>query len=66
MKKKITLIALLSMAAAAAFAAGAPWYKWINRYDRTIICSQLSPGDAWIRYQGPFMESRCSKPGNPQ
>ncbi|BCK88757.1 hypothetical protein GALL_00900 [mine drainage metagenome] len=66
MKKKIALIVVLGMAAVSAFAGGAPWYKWINRYDRTIICAQISPGEAWIQYQGPFMEARCSKPGVPQ
>ncbi|ADE11593.1 conserved hypothetical protein [Sideroxydans lithotrophicus ES-1] len=49
-----------------AFAAGAPWYKWKNRTDGTIICAQISPGEAWYRFQGPYMESRCSKLGNPQ
>jgi hypothetical protein len=62
---KIVLL-LLTLASAAVYAAGAPWYKWMNKEDRTIICSQLSPGETWVRYQGPFSESTCRKPGNPQ
>jgi hypothetical protein len=65
MKSKITL-ALLLLASVAAVAAGAPWYKWMNKEDRTIICSQLSPGESWVRYQGPFSESTCRKQGVPQ
>jgi hypothetical protein len=65
-KSKIAITLALSLTATAAFAGGAPWFKWMNRYDRTIICAQLSPGEAWVKYQGPFSESRCSKPGNPQ
>lgn len=66
MKAKLFILAVLALGSAAAFASGAPWYKWINRADRTTLCSQLSPGPTWVRYQGPFMESRCKKPGNPQ
>lgn len=66
MKSKIAVMLLLTLASAAALASGAPWFKWMNRYDRTIICAQVSPGEAWVQYQGPFMDLRCSKPGNPQ
>lgn len=59
----VLLLALFSLDA---FAAGAPWFKWMNRSDRTIICAQISPGDNWVKYQGPFMESQCKKAGNPQ
>ncbi|ADL54091.1 hypothetical protein [Gallionella capsiferriformans] len=57
---------LLMLVCGLAFASGAPWYKWQNIYDQTIMCSQNSPGDTWQIYQGPFMESNCRQPGNPQ
>lgn len=56
----------MALGAAFAFASGAPWYKWMNRADRSIQCAQVSPGDNWVIYQGPYMESKCRKPGNPQ
>jgi len=65
-KSKFAVLVLLALACFEAFASGAPWYKWINRADRTILCAQISPGDTWVKYQGPFMESQCRKPGNPQ
>jgi hypothetical protein len=66
MKLKFVILMVLMSAAGASFGGGAPWYKWINRADRTILCSQISPGETWMVYQGPFMESRCKKPGMPQ
>jgi hypothetical protein len=66
MKARLWVWIILALGAAAAFASGAPWYKWMNRADRTILCSQTSPGATWVIYQGPYMESKCRKPGNPQ
>ncbi|MBU1775840.1 MAG: hypothetical protein KJ899_04280 [Gammaproteobacteria bacterium] len=65
MKSKIAIL-LLSLSCATAYAAGAPWFKWMSTEDRTIICNQLSPGEGWVKYQGPFMGSQCRKPGSPQ
>lgn len=65
-KSKWVLLFVLALTCAAASASGAPWYKWQNNFDRTIMCSQNQPGETWIIVQGPFMESQCRKPGNPQ
>jgi hypothetical protein len=65
-KTRFAALFLLALIGFAAFASGAPWYKWKNKTDRTILCAQISPGDNWEKYQGPFMESQCKKPGNPQ
>lgn len=66
MKTRIASAILLALVCSAAFAAGAPWYKWQNRADGTILCAQTTPGETWYIVQGPFMESQCRKPGNPQ
>jgi hypothetical protein len=66
MKSKFAALLILTLACGVASASGAPWYKWINRFDRTILCAQLSPGETWVQYQGPFIESQCRKPGMPQ
>lgn len=66
MKSKIVVLIILALACVEACASGAPWYKWMNTVDRTILCEQTSPGEFWVQYQGPYMESQCRKPGNPQ
>lgn len=66
MKKRIPVLLLLALVSLEAFASGAPWYKWKNKTDRTVLCAQISPGNDWEKYQGPFMESQCKKPGSPQ
>lgn len=66
MKSRFAALVILALICAAALASGAPWYKWISKMDRTILCAQTSPGDFWVMYQGPYMESQCRKPGNPQ
>ncbi len=62
----VLVLALALLFCTAAFASEAPWYKWMNLADRTIMCAQTSPGDTWVRYQGPYADSRCSRPGNPR
>ncbi len=65
-KPKYLLLTIALMTGIAAHASGAPWYRWKNRIDRTILCAKTSPGDVWEKYQGPFQDSRCRKEGNPQ
>jgi hypothetical protein len=65
-KSSLIVLALLAAMAAGALASGAPWYKWRNKFDLTTLCAKTSPGDAWEIVDGPFSESRCRKPGNPQ
>jgi hypothetical protein len=65
-KAGFAAVIALALVAVAAYASGAPWFKWKNSVDGSIICAQVSPGKAWFKYQGPFMESRCKKHGNPQ
>jgi hypothetical protein len=50
----------------AALASGAPWYRWKNAVNKTVMCAQVSPGNVWEIIEGPFMDSRCKKPGNPE
>jgi uncharacterized protein involved in tolerance to divalent cations len=64
-KAKLIVAGLLA-ACAAAWASGAPWYKWQNTVDKTTLCAKTSPGDYWVVVKGPYMESTCRKPGNPQ
>lgn len=63
---KIVLLIALSLMTSSAFASGAPWYKWQNTVDKTVMCSQIRPNEVWVVYQGPFMESNCRKAGYPQ
>lgn len=66
MKTVCMLLVVLTMLGSAAYASEAPWYKWINLTDRTILCAQNSPGDTWARYRGPYAESRCNRLGYPR
>lgn len=66
METRIAVAVSLVLVCVAAYASGAPWYKWKNRYDNTILCAQTTPGETWYVVQGPFMESQCRKPGSPQ
>ena len=66
MKSKAVVLILLALMSVAAYASGAPWYKWKNTRDRTVMCSQIRPGEVWVVFQGPFMEPGCRKPGYPQ
>lgn len=47
------------------FAAPAPWYLWDSPRAARTICAQVSPGPAWVRVRGPFLDSRCEKRGRP-
>jgi hypothetical protein len=63
---KSILAMSLMLLCVVAWASGAPWYRWQNTVDKTIMCTQNSPGEFWVRYQGPFMESNCKHAGYPQ
>lgn len=66
MKSKFAVLIVLALICVYAFASGAAWYKWKNKFDGTILCAQTSPGETWVVIQGPFTESQCRKPGTPQ
>lgn len=63
---KLMVLALAIATAWTAYASGAPWFRWKNRANHTILCSQISPGDIWEKFQGPYADSRCRKEGMPQ
>lgn len=63
---RILLLSAALLTCVAAYSAAAPWYRWRNRVDRTILCAQNSPGDVWEKFQGPYQDSRCRKEGSPQ
>ncbi|HSY27007.1 MAG TPA: hypothetical protein VK832_05860 [Burkholderiaceae bacterium] len=66
MKSRLTALLALMLACSMAFSSGAPWFRWKNKVNKTIMCAKISPGDVWVVMDGPYMESRCKKPGNPQ
>lgn len=68
MKQTIRILFLGAALACAwaAHASGAPWYRWKNRLNHTILCSKIAPGDVWDKFEGPYADSRCKKEGMPQ
>jgi hypothetical protein len=65
-KRKIAALFVLLLVSAMATSGTAPWFRWRNQVDRTIMCSQNPPGNAWELMDGPYMDSRCRKQGKPQ
>lgn len=53
----------LALACTSAAAAPAPWYQWRSKIEDTTVCSQFSPGPAWMAVRGPFQDGSCKKPG---
>ncbi|MCV6341178.1 hypothetical protein OFL47_32415 [Pseudomonas aeruginosa] len=43
-------------------AAPAPFYKWQSKLDGQVACMQTSPGDGWVRLDGPYRDLRCREP----
>lgn len=42
-----------------AVAAPAPWYLWQSTSTQQKICKQVSPGEGWILFAGPFRNGAC-------
>lgn len=58
---KRSLIALLLLAATTAGAAPAPWFKYQSVATGRYLCSQVDPGDAYIKFAGPFNNAGCRR-----
>ena len=58
---KQAAITLLLMAATTASAAPAPWYKYQSLATGRYLCSQVNPGDAYIKFAGPFNNAGCRR-----
>lgn len=52
-------VALLVLATSSAPAASAPWYKYRSLASNQLVCSQVDPGPAFIRFAGPFGNAGC-------
>lgn len=37
----------------------AVWYIWESKLNAHRICTQVSPGDGWIKRLGPFKNAQC-------
>jgi len=44
----------------AAAAAPSPWYTWKSRSGASA-CAQTTPGEGWLRQDGPYKDSRCTQ-----
>ena len=66
MTKRLLVLAVLASVCAAAYASEMSWYRWRSRISGAVVCAQISPGSAWYKFKGPYMDGTCRKPGNPQ
>lgn len=57
MHRLFALVAALALGASAV-AEPAPWYQWHSRIDGAVVCAQASPGQGWIRSNGPFRNAQ--------
>ncbi|WP_129446069.1 hypothetical protein [Pseudomonas aeruginosa] len=55
-------VVLAGFSGLAAQAAPAPFYKWQSKLDGQVACRQTSPGDGWVRLDGPYRDLRCREP----
>lgn len=55
-------VVLAGFSGLAAQAAPAPFYKWQSKLDGQVACMQTSPGDGWVRLDGPYRDLRCREP----
>lgn len=53
------LLATLLTLACGAFAEPAAFYLWQSKVDGHLTCAQVSPGQGWIRFSGPFRDAGC-------
>ena len=58
----VRFFAALSLALVSPLLLAAPahWYLWKGRPSGAIACAQTSPGEAWVREDGPYKDSRCT------
>ncbi|MCX5509183.1 hypothetical protein EON09_18715 [Pseudomonas soli] len=57
--RKLLAAAVAAFCLLQAQAAMAPWWRWESQADGHLVCSQLSPGDGWKRFAGPFDNAAC-------
>ncbi|WP_442108973.1 hypothetical protein [Pseudomonas sp. NUPR-001] len=57
MKAWVILAGLLLVFAA--HAAPAPWYQWQSVATGRFMCSQIDPGEGWVRHSGPYNNAGC-------
>ena len=58
---RAVLCAALLACSTLALAAPAPWHWWKSRLDGRLYCAQTSPGNGWVRADGPFDNAQCKK-----
>jgi hypothetical protein len=56
--RTLLLTALLALSAAC-LAAPAPFFLWQSKADGHLTCAQVSPGEGWVRFAGPFRDAGC-------
>lgn len=65
MKSRFILLVLSSIFSLMAWSAPAPWFRWRSPDAERDICSQIAPGDGWVKVKGPYEDARCTKSGTP-
>ncbi|WP_189395664.1 hypothetical protein [Pseudomonas laurentiana] len=45
--------------AAQSWAAMASWYRWESQATGRLVCAQVSPGEGWRLFSGPYNNGAC-------
>jgi len=61
----MALLAASLLVSLATLAAPAAWYKWKSKLNGEVWCTQISPGDGWIKSSGPYKDANCKVDGRP-
>lgn len=62
---RIPLMLLGCLLLPTADAAPAPFYLWQSQVTDKLICKQVSPGEGWRLFSGPYVDGGCRQPVPP-
>jgi hypothetical protein len=60
MRTKLLLFIFIAALSTMAQARPAPWYWWASSVSEARVCTQTSPGKAWLREPQAFRDAQCS------
>ncbi|MCY1404584.1 hypothetical protein D3C76_1668370 [compost metagenome] len=57
----LVALALATLPGGAPQAAPAPWFQWQSLATGRYLCTQINPGDAWVKHSGPYNNAGCRR-----
>lgn len=66
MIKNLLLVAIGLLISLTVIAAPAPWYLWKSKLNGELWCTQIPPGEGWLKLNGPYKDAHCTIHGRPR